>query len=402
MKLVIICNHPYIGNGYGKVMYNLLEHSNEHEYYIWGTGNYPQIESRKFTNKNVIEIVDVHKRDITGYGLDDVKEYINTIKPDCVLIYFDMYACLLYIQNIQDDLNNNKYKLICYLDIVYPYQDTNMLHSICKLSSHLIVFTNYCKRMLEKQIETYIKGDINHEIHVSVCEHAIFNEIYKKDKIECRHHFNIKQSDFIVLNLNKNTTRKRLDVTIMAWIEFLKNNKNAYNDCKLLLKNDNITHDLIDIIRHECLHNNVNYNETICFVNNYVDDENINILYNLADVGINTCDGEGFGLCTFEMAFLEKPQIVPNIGCFLEYLDDTHSYLVDPVTYCYNSKKVEAVGGKQSICDYRDFAKGIEFYYKNEYIRSQHSLLTNTNITKYNWKDKSVIFENIIKTTLCI
>jgi len=29
-------------------------------------------------------------------------------------------------------------------------------------------------------------------------------------------------------------------------------------------------------------------------------DFDINVLYNVADLGINTADGEGFGLCNFE------------------------------------------------------------------------------------------------------
>jgi hypothetical protein len=32
-------------------------------------------------------------------------------------------------------------------------------------------------------------------------------------------------------------------------------------------------------------------------------DEDINMFYNAANVGINTADGEGWGLCNFEQIF---------------------------------------------------------------------------------------------------
>jgi glycosyltransferase involved in cell wall biosynthesis len=48
---------------------------------------------------------------------------------------------------------------------------------------------------------------------------------------------------------------------------------------------------------------------------NYMDappDDMLNLIYNSCDVGINTADGEGWGLIPFEHASCRKPQIVPN------------------------------------------------------------------------------------------
>ena len=43
-------------------------------------------------------------------------------------------------------------------------------------------------------------------------------------------------------------------------------------------------------------------------------------MYNVGDIGINTCDGEGFGLCNFEQAGVGVPQIVPKVGGFLDFM----------------------------------------------------------------------------------
>ena len=41
-------------------------------------------------------------------------------------------------------------------------------------------------------------------------------------------------------------------------------------------------------------------------------DEQLNLIYNAVDVGINTANGEGWGLVPFEHAMCKKAQIVPD------------------------------------------------------------------------------------------
>jgi hypothetical protein len=43
-------------------------------------------------------------------------------------------------------------------------------------------------------------------------------------------------------------------------------------------------------------------------------DEDINMFYNVADVGVNSADGEGWGLCNFEQMGVGVPQVVPRGG----------------------------------------------------------------------------------------
>ena len=40
--------------------------------------------------------------------------------------------------------------------------------------------------------------------------------------------------------------------------------------------------------------------------------EELNVIYNACDVGLNTCKGEGFGLVNFEHAACRVAQVVPN------------------------------------------------------------------------------------------
>ena len=59
-------------------------------------------------------------------------------------------------------------------------------------------------------------------------------------------------------------------------------------------------------------------------------DEAINQLYNVSDIGINTSDGEGFGLCQLEHMYTGAPQIVTDVGSYRTFLNDTTAEFVPP------------------------------------------------------------------------
>jgi hypothetical protein len=53
---------------------------------------------------------------------------------------------------------------------------------------------------------------------------------------------------------------------------------------------------------------------------NTLPDEIINQIYNLTDIGINTSDGEGFGLCQLEHLYTGAPQVVTDVGSYRSFL----------------------------------------------------------------------------------
>jgi glycosyltransferase involved in cell wall biosynthesis len=61
---------------------------------------------------------------------------------------------------------------------------------------------------------------------------------------------------------------------------------------------------------------------------NRLTDKEINQIYHATDIGVNTSDGEGYGLCTLEHLFTGKPQIVTDIGVYRSFLtDDVLEYI---------------------------------------------------------------------------
>ena len=134
-----------------------------------------------------------------------------------------------------------KFKVITYLDLVYPYQKYLFINHINNNSNKILVFSDYWKNNL-------IDMKIN-ENKIEVLEHPIYNKLFKV--LNSRELLNLDEEDFIILNLNRNTYRKCWDITIKSFLIFLKNN-NFNKNIKLYIKCDlknNSGYNILEMIK---------------------------------------------------------------------------------------------------------------------------------------------------------
>ena len=114
-------------------------------------------------------------------------------------------------------------------------------------------------------------------------------------------------------------------------------------------------------------------------------DEDINRLYNACEIGLNTCSGEGFGLCNFEQGYIGRPQVVSRVGGLKTCLNG--AYYVDPTGYQYS---LEGVGGFAYDFDYLDFVKGLLLYCRDPAKRDEDGRRIREFIqsdSKYKWEN---------------
>lgn len=114
---------------------------------------------------------------------------------------------------------------------------------------------------------------------------------------------------FVVVAVNRNNVRKRLDLLIQAFEEFAKDKPNV----RLLLKTDPL--DTTD--RYESInapqYNFTKYNHPqVKLITDKVTVYELNEIYNCGDVGLTTTSGEGFGLTPCEMSMCKTAQLVPR------------------------------------------------------------------------------------------
>jgi len=115
-------------------------------------------------------------------------------------------------------------------------------------------------------------------------------------------------------------------------------------------------------------------------------DEDINILYNIADIGISTADGEGWGLCTFEQMGVGIPQVVPDIGGYKEYCSKDNSMLVKPAHRYYLPSVYSPVGGEAQVCDPHDVCVAMEEYLNDSEKRARHGQKAKEKVISYTWE----------------
>jgi hypothetical protein len=188
---------------------------------------------------------------------------------------------------------------------------------------------------------------------------------------------------------------------MQAFIKFISTRQNE--PVKLLIGTGiEGSWDLIDIFVSECRKYGLNPEETkkhLIIMNNpqKLTDKDVNVLYNCADIGINTCDGEGFGLCNFEHGAIGIPQIIPNVGGFKDCFDIKNSFLVTPKWSYYSDMSRDIVSGEAEVCDIDDYIRMMEHAYKNKSLLEKFGKKARELILeKYKWDDKAKAFYDCI------
>jgi hypothetical protein len=127
-------------------------------------------------------------------------------------------------------------------------------------------------------------------------------------------------------------------------------------------------------------------------------DKDVNVLYNCADIGLNTCDGEGFGLCNFEHGAIGIPQVIPQVGGFRDYFNLENSFIVKPKWSYYSDNSRDIVSGEAEICDIDDIIRMLEHAYENKDKLEKFGQKARKYILEnYKWEDKAKTFYECIK-----
>jgi len=202
-------------------------------------------------------------------------------------------------------------------------------------------------------------------------------------KVKC----GFKPDDFLVVNMNRNSSRKMWGTTIQAFIELLqRENMNPriklYCGC-LLHHRDG--YDIKLTVKVECLRRGMDFEQVLnhhVFRNAkplHLTDTEVNEIYNAGDVGLSTTRGEGFGLTPVEHMYLNRPQVVTGIPALKETMG-SYAHFVEPKVWT-RIGEIEPHDGDIAICDYKDFADKLQYCFRNpeelpnarEYLKDKYS-----------------------------
>lgn len=405
MRVLLIGTHPSQTTGYSKVVYNIakqLENHNDIHLTIFGIQKFTDVNDDVRLNlPNNVNIWDVYSSDKEdfGFGSNTLAQFVIINNPDVIIIYNDSEVIKKYIMNLELARKsqvakniNLKFKIVAYLDQVHTFHDIETIKYIANNSVHVFCFTDYWRN----NYLSYFKNDerIEFEKKTSVVRHGI--EIDTKKYLEhvgeSKKKYGFPQDAFIFVNLNRYANKKRLDICIQAFVKFLKKtgSRNAFLYFPAVI--DKNYKNLLRIWSYELEKNNINnYSQFICN-DKQLSDEDIYSIYAMSDVGLNTCDGEGFGLCNYEHAAFGRPQILSKVGGLTDYFNDENSLLCVPKIVSYN---IDMERG--DIVDPEDVADKMMKYYTTRSLYNKHSNKVKEIPEKYKWEDEIGKMMNVLR-----
>lgn len=399
LRVLFFVTHYASSNGYSQVGYELTKYlakKADIQLTIYGFQNFGQIQNHREDFPSNVQIYDAFANEQpkqAGFGVAQVKEFVSVNRPDVVIVYNDMLVLTSVIAQLHEVPDKN-FKIIAYIDQVYLCQKRDYINFVNEKADIAMLFTPYWEEIAKEQGITLPTCNLPHGFDKMLH--------YPVPKPLARKFYNLKNEDFIILNLNRNQPRKRWDICLQAFAEVVKQLpdepiklliatavQGAWNLLEVFereLKKRGLT--LEDGMKHLILLDNPQQ----------LSDEDITFLYNVADVGINTCDGEGFGLCNFQQAAIGIPQIVPYIGGFRDFFDEDNALVIEPRMTYYVDNSRDMVCGEAELCDYNDFAEAMIKYYQDRELMKKHGENGRKKIlTEYPWEKFGEKLYTIIK-----
>ena len=319
-----------------------------------------------------------------GFGFNVLSDVIRQEKPNVVMIYNDMAVVSRFLEEIRKSGIQRNFKIWIYVDQVYNTQLQAHLDIINRDADRVFAFTKHWKQCLKDQGITRPLDVLGHGF-----DRELFNTT---DRNEIRKKLNLPLDAFMLVSLNRNQPRKRYDLLIMAFTELIvkyptkpiflmcvcdKGEKGGWWIFELFARELKLRNAPIERFGNRLLMTN----QDMAYR-----DEDINMFYNLADIGISTADGEGWGLCNFEQMGVGVPQVIPDIGGFKEFCNSNNSVLVKPKHRMALPTAYSPIGGEAEVCDPHDICLGIEEYLVDSEKRKKHGEEAKKTVLGYTWE----------------
>ncbi len=341
MRFVLVSTHIDQTTGYSKVSYNLVKQlstlSPKVKTFHFGFQRHPNRPTMRKYPDGVVPYDAAANEDPReeGFGYNKIHEYLDMVNPDVVMIYNDPYTIARFIESMKHERGKSSYKLWLYVDQVYTGIAQPLIDILHTHADRIYCFTNSWKA---KFLEYGPFPDVR------VLGHAVdattFSCMSDDARRGIRRNLALPDDAVVFLNANRNSQRKRLDLTIAGFVGLLKNNPTKPYYLVLasnLQPQSGAYYDTQRIFMEELKERGLDiqtYLRRLLLIDtsppNVWSDDAINQLYNAADIGINTSDGEGYGLCQLEHMYTGAPQIVTDVGAYHDFLNENVATYIPP------------------------------------------------------------------------
>jgi glycosyltransferase involved in cell wall biosynthesis len=324
------------------------------------------------------------------FGIGRLPQVVEEEKPDFIICLNDIWIVNQVWERIHLLKAQHKFKFIAYFPIDSEWYIESHLRYI-KDWDFAITFTiEQAQRLIRQGVEPKLLGVIPHGLDTS--------KFFPMERDEARRQLGLPLDKFIVLNANRNQPRKQIDLTIKAFAQFAKDKEDAM--LYLHMSEKDLGWDVRALFEAEMKKQGLDSNGRLIMTSNninYMDappDELLNKIYSASDVGINTANGEGWGLVPFEHASCRKPLVLPNHTSFSDIWKKS-ACLADIAAWIYDKD----LGVERGIVDVKDMAAMLTKLYEDKgfYNDVAESCYEVTKNPSYRWDKISEGFQTAME-----
>ncbi len=392
LRFLMVSTHAHQFTGYSKVSYHTMQNLSKVPWLDvthYGFQKMPQVPPNYRPYPPNVEVIDAaatekKEQPQQGFGFTGLPDVIRRKQPHVVMIYNDMSIVTKFLEEIRKSGVPRDFKIWVYVDQVYTTQLQAYLDILNRDADLVFAFSSFWKKCLKDQGITR---------PIEIFHHGFDpKQFFPLPRELVRKQVGIPNDAFVLLNINRNQPRKRYDLLIMAFVELIVKypTKPIFLMC-VCDKGDKGGWWLFELYQRELKLRGVPIEQygarlMVSAQDMVFKDEDVNMFYNLADVGITTADGEGWGLCQFEQMGVGVPQVVPDIGGFKEFCSPENSMMVKPKVRYYLPSVYSPVGGEAMACDPHDVCLAIEEYLLDSEKRVSHGKKAKETVLGYTWE----------------
>ena len=351
MARVLYVGDAFVQTGFGRVAEYLLPAlAKEHEVHVLATNWHGDYDAEAIKYKSYPAIA--HGSD--PFGSHRIAELVQTIKPDLVWVTNDLWVAITLWDAVKPFREKIPFKFFVYTPIdsygIFPE-----LNASVSEWDGLATYTEFGREELVK---------MGYKKPIEIIPHGTdFTKFFPIDPLECRKELGVPADVFIVFNGNRNQPRKRIDLTIKGFIEFAKDKPDARLWLNMGAKD--MGWEIIPLFKRVA--RDAGYDPTSKLIltsphfstHNCLPIEKLNKVYNSADIGVNTCIGEGWGLVNSEHAATGVAQVVPDHTSLKEIFNDI------PRIACNGSETDRNYGLERLLPDPGSLAEILTSYYED-------------------------------------
>ena len=255
-------------------------------------------------------------------GIAETIALANATQPHAIFIFNSFLSLPRYWQ-VPTQMGVSRPLLVLQCPLLGEVIDPRLVARLA-FADCIVVLGETVKRHFEDCLRLCVRdGYIETAPPVAVIPHGIdkdtFYPLPAAATEEGRRHIkqavfgaDLPEDSFIVLNANRNETRKRIDVTLRGFAMFARDKRAGVR--LHLHMTDSPNGGLTALARELGIADRVTFAAPAADGRPALSDQELNRLYNACDLGINTASAEGWGMISFEHAATGAAQIVPGHG----------------------------------------------------------------------------------------